>query len=58
MAEPVEHGTSVLPGAIGSVWRSEGRQKGGGLIPLLTTSLRSKSIATTQNKMGTFLASD
>lgn len=29
MAEPVEHGTSVLPGAIGSVWRSEGRQEGG-----------------------------
>lgn len=30
MAEPVEHGTSVLPGAIGSVWRSEGRQEGAG----------------------------
>jgi hypothetical protein len=44
MAEPVEHGASVLSGAIGSVWRREGREEEGGIIPLLKTS---KSIATT-----------
>lgn len=40
MAEPMEHGASGLSGAIGSVWKTEGRV--GGIIPLLPVSPRSE----------------